>query len=112
MIDKKKWDKITAAHVLKRDKKCYTCGSKVGLQCGHYIPRAHMETRFSLVNCHAQCTNCNSTLSGNLKIYREKLIEEYGETVVKDLEKAKYAPKKILESDIVRIFYGVSDTPK
>lgn len=50
---------------------CY-CGAVVywtEADNSHYMPRAHMNTRFSDENCAASCKNCNQTLKGNIKIY-------------------------------------------
>lgn len=55
---------------------CYTCGKvdnyKV-MQCGHFIPRAHMYTRVSEENCKPQCKACNEGNDGNLKSFAEHL---------------------------------------
>lgn len=55
---------------------CYTCGTKShykALQCGHFIPRAHMYTRFSEENCKPQCPHCNEGKQGNIKAFAEHL---------------------------------------
>jgi hypothetical protein len=55
---------------------CYTCG-KVdnwkNYQCGHFIPRGHMYTRFSEQNCKPQCQRCNVQLNGNVAAFAEHL---------------------------------------
>lgn len=51
---------------------CYTCpdsGHWKHMQCGHFIPRAHMYTRFSEDNCKQQCDQCNRGKDGNLKAF-------------------------------------------
>jgi hypothetical protein len=48
---------------------CYTCPSVLNwkqMQCGHFIPRIHMFTRFSEENCKPQCPTCNMMKDGNL----------------------------------------------
>lgn len=56
--------------------KCYTCG-KVHrwkqMQCGHFIPRIHMLTRFSEDNCKPQCPTCNMLKDGNLIAFAQHL---------------------------------------
>ena len=55
---------------------CYTCADRYHwkvLQCGHFIPRAHMYTRFSEDNCHQQCGHCNGAKRGNLVVYAANL---------------------------------------
>lgn len=55
---------------------CYTCGTKKPwkqMQCGHFIPRIHMLTRFSEDNCKPQCPNCNVLKDGNLVAFAQHL---------------------------------------
>lgn len=47
--------------------------------CGHYINRQHMNTRFDEMNCNAQCRHCNRFMEGNIQNYRKRLISKYGE---------------------------------
>jgi hypothetical protein len=59
--------------------KCYTCDA-IGywkyMQCGHFIQRDQMPTRFSLKNCRCQCGACNIELRGNLVVFAERLEAE------------------------------------
>lgn len=61
---------------------CYTCPSIKNwkhIQCGHFIPRAQMPTRFNVKNCRPQCNDCNVHLDGNLIVFAERLeVEEPG----------------------------------
>lgn len=59
--------------------KCYTCDTVKHwkqMQCGHFIPRAHMPTRFSVKNCRPQCKSCNEDKRGNLAVFSERLEAE------------------------------------
>lgn len=62
--------------------KCISCG-KIHfwreLQCGHYMSRRYMSTRFDEDNCHAQCVACNMFNQGNIQGYRRGLLEKIGE---------------------------------
>lgn len=53
---------------------CYGC-SKVyywtEMQCCHYIPRIHKNTRFLEENCFCGCPNCNKNEGGRLSSYSE-----------------------------------------
>lgn len=60
---------------------CYTCDYKGkwfngGIECGHFIPRANMATRWEPRNCRPQCNGCNCHNGGNLKVFAERLEEE------------------------------------
>ena len=83
---KKDLDKVFSEYIRKRDcflstrtltsGKCITCNKFFPyseLDCGHYVPRSNMSTRWHEDNCHAQCIECNRLLSGNLGKYSETL---------------------------------------
>jgi predicted SnoaL-like aldol condensation-catalyzing enzyme len=55
---------------------CYTCGAVKHwkhMQCGHFIPRIHMFTRFSEDNTKPQCPTCNILKDGNLVAFAQHL---------------------------------------
>lgn len=52
-------DKIMSRIVRLRDPACVTCGSFDNAQCGHYISRMFIATRWDITNCHRQCSRCN-----------------------------------------------------
>lgn len=62
---------------------CISCG-KIhfwrDLQCGHYMSRRYMSTRFDEDNCHAQCVACNMFNQGNIQGYRRGLLDKIGES--------------------------------
>ena len=75
---------------------CYTCGRMFFYKqtdCGHYVSRQKLSTRFDLLNLKPQCTNCNRVLRGNLEAYRNHLVRDIGEEKVKELETRP--PRKI-----------------
>lgn len=63
---KAKLDRVFSEYIRKRDSKdgyftCISCGRILPYEqadCGHYINRIHMATRYSEVNCNAQCRKC------------------------------------------------------
>lgn len=79
---------------------CISCGRILPItqaDCGHYINRQHMATRFSEVNCNAQCRSCNRFDEGNMQGYRRGLVRKYGEQKVELLESMKYQTCKYSE---------------
>ena len=77
--------------------KCISCGRIKRIDqadCGHYINRQHMVTRYSEMNCNAQCRECNRFDEGNMSGYRRGLVEKYGEGKVEVLESLKNQSKK------------------
>ncbi len=71
--------------------KCYTCGKEVpdgkGMHTGHYITSSlcSVPLRFDLRNLRPQCYHCNINLSGNWPSYHEKMEEELGRQITKEL---------------------------
>lgn len=65
---------------------CYTCGkiySFKDLQCGHFVSRSAIPTRYDEQNCHAQCVGCNIFKSGNMVNYANNMIEQYGSDILR-----------------------------
>lgn len=101
---KKKLDRVFSQYIRLRDMlpgttlfRCISCGKVYPISnadCGHYINRKHMSTRFSEVNCNAQCRQCNRFDEGNMSGYRLGLVKMYGETRVAYLEAQKYEIRK------------------
>jgi len=68
---------------------CYTCNKRItykSAECGHYVRRKEMATRWNVNNGKIQCNHCNCALHGNLIEYRERLINENGIDFLLDLE--------------------------
>ncbi len=97
---KDKLDKVFSEFIRLRDSKkfgykffqCISCGLVKPYEqadCGHYINRQHMSTRFDEMNCNAQCHSCNRFDEGNMSGYRQGLKARYGEQRVLLLELKK-----------------------
>ena len=99
---KAKLDKIFSEYIRKRDTrngvfKCISCGCILPYEqadCGHYINRKHMSTRFDEMNCNAQCISCNRFDEGNIQGYRRGLVALYGEQQITLLEAKKHNFRK------------------
>jgi len=69
--------------------RCPTCGRTLPIEeadAGHYITRARKSVMFDEMNVHAQCRKCNRFEEGNHFIYRQWLVEKYGEEKIVELE--------------------------
>lgn len=101
---KKKLDTVFSRYIRLRDAipnttvfRCISCGLIKPINqadCGHYINRQHMSTRFSEINCNAQCRSCNRFDEGNMSGYRKGLVIKYGEKQVLVLESMKNKTRK------------------
>jgi hypothetical protein len=68
---------------------CYTCPSKLPIkkmQNGHYVSRSVRSLRWEEDNCRPQCYGCNVMHGGRPIDFRENLVNELGESKVKELE--------------------------
>lgn len=59
-----------------------------------------MATRYSELNCNAQCSHCNRFDEGNVQGYRKGLIEKIGEEKVLLLEAQKHTTHKLSAFDL------------
>ena len=104
---KAKLDKVFSEYIRLRDTsghskdgyfKCISCGQikpYSQADCGHYIGRQHMATRYNEINCNAQCRACNRFEEGNKAGYRRSLVQKYGEIKILMLEAAQKSTVKI-----------------
>ena len=86
---------------------CYTCGGigKV-LQCGHFIARSYLATRFDESNCRPQCVGCNMFGRGKPLEFEEHLKAELGDEFVEEMKTRRHNITKITPAEYeVRIEY-------
>ena len=69
--------------------KCITCG-RIGhyktMDCGHFIKRQYLSTRWDEKNCNMQCKHCNAFEQGANEKYAVALEEKYGTGTVQMLQ--------------------------
>ena len=83
--------------------RCISCGKIHAwddIDCGHFVNRRHMGTRFDEKNCNAQCRSCNSFDEGNPAGYAKGLIEKYGAGVIDELLLKKALGRKWSQFEI------------
>jgi len=111
MADKKlvkKLDIIFSKFIRSRDNyngmfKCCSCGQYKPYEqadCGHFINRRWMATRFREDNCHAQCRSCNRFDEGNAVGYTMFMIDKYGKEHVEYLQAIKNAGYKYTDFEL------------
>lgn len=87
-LHKKAWD-LQSIYIRRSAKGiCFTCGTHKhwkDTDAGHYIHKKSMD--FVLMNINCQCNRCNRFLHGNLGVYAERLIAEYGEDALMRLRR-------------------------
>jgi hypothetical protein len=89
---------------------CVTCGTVKHVKemdCGHYVKRQHQATRFNEINCQLQCKRCNAFEQGRDAIFRQWLVDRYGEDKVLLLEASRHTtckrPKYVMD-ELERIY--------
>lgn len=81
---------------------CYTCGKKqhyTQAQCGHFISRSNMATRFMPHNTKIQCVSCNEYKSGNIDVFMANL-EQNQNGIVQWLQEQGRSVNKPTISDL------------
>ena len=58
------------------------------IHAGHFQHK-HMDTFFLELNVNAQCKFCNIGFRGNLKVYEEQMIQDYGINLVGRIKRHK-----------------------
>ncbi len=94
-------DRVHSAYIRGLSEYCYTCNRKVeGLQNGHFMSRRFIKTRWNNINCHPQCNECNVEKGGNLKVYEQKLRQQYGDDNIDALKHFARSGGKVTNVEI------------
>jgi 5-methylcytosine-specific restriction endonuclease McrA len=67
---------------------CCTCGKRdhwENMDAGHFIPRAHMATRYDFRNINAQCKECNQINGGEYEKHAQYIEKTQGVEAVRKL---------------------------
>ncbi|MFA6315523.1 MAG: recombination protein NinG [Candidatus Paceibacterota bacterium] len=106
-------DRVFSLYIRSRDNGvCFTCGKQgnIGeMQCGHFIDRRHMATRFDEENCNCQCRQCNQFLDGNLDEYEAALRVKYGSDIIEKLHNRSQSIRKFLPQELEDMIANYSD---
>ena len=108
----RKLDEIFSKFIRLRDAdkngicRCICCGKRQywkEVDCGHYVNRKHMSTRYNEKNCNAQCRSCNRFDEGNMIEYTRGIVKKYGESVLDELLVLKHQTSKfsVFEMEIL-----------
>ena len=86
--------------------RCCTCGTMKPIKemdCGHFIKRQHMATRFSEINCACQCKRCNAFEQGRDVEFSDFIDKKYGGSVLIQLKLAGRLTKKFNKFELDQI---------
>lgn len=104
-------DSVFSQYIRLRDSKeydfkmfrCISCGCILPFEemdCGHFIKRSNMATRFDEENCHGQCISCNRFRNGNTEKYRANLESLIGAERVEELIRKGRSIAKYSSNDL------------
>lgn len=91
----------------KYGKTCYTCGGTGTLQCGHFISRSYLATRWDENNCRPCCVGCNIFGHGNLLEFEERLKLELGDEYVEAMKKKRkilFKPTRVWYNERIQYY--------
>lgn len=105
---KRKLDKVFSAYIRRRSEvgglvRCVSCGVErhwTEIQCGHFVSRVHLATRWDENNCWPQCPRCNVLLRGNPSGYARFLAQRFGESIFATLDEKKKKTVKYTRADL------------
>lgn len=93
---KKELDSVFSLYIRsKYPKRCYTCGKVGVLQCGHFISRSYLATRWDERNCRPQCVGCNIYGNGKPFDFEENLLKDLGAWDVQNLKQQRHQVLKL-----------------
>ena len=68
-------------------------------QCGHFVSRVYLATRYRTDNAHQQCGACNVLRRGNMVSYSAYMITAYGVEIIDSLLSIRSKTVKFSRSD-------------
>ena len=82
---------------------CITCDDRHHyreIDCGHFVDRGHMATRYHLQNSNGQCRLCNSTHDGRAELHGKAIDLKYGEGTAEMLIKLGRQERHFTEHEL------------
>lgn len=106
----KRLDALFSEFVRRRDSDkhsgvsyCRTCGSTgrwQDFQCGHWIKRFYLGTRWREENCTTQCGICNGYRRGAQEEHAAYIAKTYGAPMLEELVLAKQGVHRITRAEL------------
>lgn len=108
----KAWQAVKA-YIRAKEKHYYTCEDRnlegQNAQAGHFIPVALAGSNNTLswdnIQIHLQCGRCNGVGQGMAVAYRARLVKDYGEKAVQELETRRWKVDPIKDWQKVIDYY-------
>jgi len=86
-----------------RGKSCITCGApwEDNFQCGHFMSRRHLATRWIPINAHTQCPKCNLYGSWEQYAHGQAIDRLYGNFTSEKIQALALLPEKTTDDEIL-----------
>jgi 5-methylcytosine-specific restriction endonuclease McrA len=106
---KNKLDQVFSQYIRRKDAtsdghavcvSCHAVKSWKEQQCGHFVSRTYLATRWDERNAAVQCMPCNVWKRGNYPAYTLYMLRKYGQPVIEDLEALRHRPVKFTAADL------------
>jgi hypothetical protein len=82
---------------------CITCDDYkhwTEMECGHYVKRRHMATRYELKNVGPQCHTCNCHFDGREDDHGLYIDRKYGEGTAEELRRIGEPERKFMAHEL------------
>jgi 5-methylcytosine-specific restriction endonuclease McrA len=100
----KQADSEFSKYIKARDKHtCLICGKVGDMDSAHYITRERLNTRWDELNAFPLCRACHSLDHSRPGVYKQAIINKYGEEAILNLERWGNIVTKLTASDIMDI---------
>jgi|GEM_PF-1819040 len=87
---------------------CVTCGQVTAwnagigkIHTGHFVPGRSGSILFDERNVSPQCWHCNIHRHGATAEYRQWMVDQWGETVIEELQQKRHEPCHLTRVDLV-----------
>lgn len=101
----KEADRVFSLYIRERDKwlPCITCETpwEDTFQCGHFMSRRHLNTRWVKTNAHWQCPKCNLWGSGEQFAHAEAIDNLYWPGTARSIQKLALNTEKTTDEEIL-----------
>lgn len=119
VIQRQLWELCKSIIRRKYGNVCYTCGAKglngANWHTGHLFPKAALGAymKYDLRVLRPQCYHCNINLGGNGAIYYRKMLEEFGQAYMDQLERDKQISVKAMDHylKLIEEYREIEKTP-
>lgn len=103
----KEADRVFSIYIRERDRgvPCITCWKswEENHQCGHFMSRRHLATRWTEKNAHGQCPKCNMWGAGEQYLHALAIEKKYGEWTAERIKNLAESTDKVTDDEVLEV---------